>query len=281
MRDDLYQEDLAWLHVVAATLNWKEGSENNNEACLKRLHLNYDFQRTVMDSAERKLLEALKVIPNPNSRAQGFNCLISMRRCGERPVEQLVRGRDLLKDEIAKHQKAAKEGLDLFTKEHLEKEIDEAYINDTVKCAVLLLFAELGCRVADLGGMVTDDKKKAEAAESNCFVIRARDVLVIRRDYKTRDVYGEKRDVIRGERGKMLRRCLQPLVGGTLIRLKGGSMCPKAQLSARIRDITGTNATTLFKSWVNSCRLAGDLDGIRDLAYKRGTDLKTVLSYYA
>ena len=83
MRDDLYQEDLAWLHVVAATLNWKEGSENNNEACLKRLHLNYDFQRTVMDSAERKLLEALKVIPNPNSRAQGFNCLISMRRCGE------------------------------------------------------------------------------------------------------------------------------------------------------------------------------------------------------
>jgi hypothetical protein len=281
MREDLYQDDLAWLRVVAVTLNWKASSHSNNEACLKRLYLNYEFQRTVMESAERKLLDALKVIPNPNSRAQGFNCLISMRRCAERPVDQLVRGRDLLKDEVSKHQKAAKAGLDLFTKEHLEKEIEEAYKSDTVKCCLLLLFAELGCRVADLGGMVTDDKKKAEEAESNCFVIRARDVLVIRRDYKTMEVYGEKRDVIRGERGKMLRRCLQPLVGGTLIRLKGGSMCPKAQLSARIRDITGTNATLLFKSWVNVCRLAGDLDGIRELAMKRGTDLKTVLSYYA
>lgn len=281
MKEALYESDLAWLRLVAVTLDWKASSQNNNEACLKRLYANYDFQRSVLDSAERKLLEALKVIPNPNSRAQAFNCVISMRRCAERPVEQLVRGRDLLRDEVAAHQKAAKEGLDLFTKEHLEKEIEDAYVNDTVKCAVLLLFAELGCRVTDLGGMVTDDKKKAEEADSNCFVIRARDVLVIRRHYKTREVYGEKRDVIRGERGKMLRRCLMPLVGGTLIRLKGGSMCPKSQLSARIRDITGTNATTLFKSWVNVCRLAGDLDGIRELANKRGTDLKTVLSYYA
>ena len=84
MREDLYQEDLAWLHVVAATLNWKEGSEHNNEACLKRLHLNYDFQRTVMDSAERKLLDALKVISNPNSRAQGFNMShLDAAVCGE------------------------------------------------------------------------------------------------------------------------------------------------------------------------------------------------------
>ena len=276
-----YQEDLDWLHVVKETLSWSDSSFVNNHCCIKRLYNSFEFKRTILESGERVLLDALKTIDNPNSRAQGFNCLISMRRVGERPIGQLARARNILGDETERYRAANKAGLHLYDESELEAQIQHAFVHDATKCSLLILFAELGCRVSDLGGLVTDDKLAAEKAEDNCFVIRARDVLVIRRKYKTRKIYGEKRDIIRGARGKMLRRCLASSVGGRLVRLNGGSACPSGQMSSRIAEIVGTNATKLFKSWVNVYRKKGDLDGIRDLAFRRGTSLQTVLSYYA
>tara|TARA_R110001606_G_scaffold398862_1_gene579296 strand:+ start:3983 stop:4825 length:843 start_codon:yes stop_codon:yes gene_type:complete len=275
------EHDTEWLHVVAATLNWGDKSLANNASALKRLFFLGHFERSVLDISERKLLDALKLIPNPNSRAVVFSTLILMRRCAERCVSQLERGRVLLKDVIETHRKVMRAGLELYSKEEMASAIEESAKTDPVRCAILILFEQLGCRVLDLGGWVTTDKTRAEASESNVYVPRAKDVLVIRRCYKTVSTYGVKRDIIRGERGRLLRRCLLVLEGGALIRLKGGSQCPRAQLSARVTEISGVSATKSFKSYVNIMRKAGDIEGIRALAEKRGTDIRTALVHYA
>ena len=277
-----YQEDLDWLHVVKETLSWSDSSFVNNHCCIKRLYNSFEFKRTILESGERVLLDALKTIENPNSRAQGFNCLISMRRVGERPIGQLARARNILGDETERYRAANKAGLHLFDESELEAQIQHAFVHDATKCSLLILFAELGCRVSDLGGMVTDDKWAAEKAEDNCFVIRARDVLVIRRKVQDPEDLRREKGHYKGSEGEDAKAVL-----GVFGRRETGStewricMPVSGQMSSRIAEIVGTNATKLFKSWVNVYRKKGDLDGIRDLACRRGTSLQTVLAYYA
>ena len=275
------EHDVDWLHVVAATLGWKTKTLENNTSALKRLFNLGGLERSVLDTSERKLLAALKLIPNPNSRTVSFNILISMRRCDECPVSQLEAARTRLKAEVDVHRKAAKETLELYTADQMAAAIDESAEKDPNRCAMLIIFEQLGCRILDLGGTITVNKKAAEAAEGNSFVIRSKDVLVVRKVYKTVAIYGVKHDAIRGARGRLLRRCLLKIGdGNALVRLVNGKPCPREQLSARIAAVCQASPTTLFKSRVNVLRQAGDITGIKALAATRGTNMETIVKYY-
>lgn len=273
--------DIDWLHVVAATLGWGNKTLANNTSALKRLCILGQLERSVLDTSERKLLAALKLIPNPNSRTVSFNILISMRRCDECPVSQLEAGRTGLKAEVDAHRKAEKDALELYSADEMASAITDSAETDPNRCALLVLFEQLGCRILDMGGTITVNKKAAEAAEGNSYVIRSKDVLVVRKSYKTVSIYGVQRTAIRGARGRLLRRCLLKIGDGkALVRLVNGSPCPREQLSARIAVVCGANPTLLFKSRVNVLRQAGDIAGIKALADTRGTNMNTVCKYY-
>lgn len=273
--------DIDWLHVVAATLSWGKKTLENNTSALKRLCLLGGLERSVLDTSERKLLAVLKLIPNPNSRSVSFNILISMRRCDECPVSQLEAARTRLKTEVDAHRKAEKDALELYTAADMEAAIADSAEKDPNRCALLVLFEQLGCRILDMSGTITVSKAEAEAAEGNSYVIRSKDVLVVRKDYKTVSVYGIKHDAIRGARGRLLRRCLLKIgAGNALVRLVNGSPCPREQLSARIAVVCQANPTILFKSRVNVLRQAGDISGIKALADTRGTQMDTIVKHY-
>ena len=140
------------------------------------------------------------------------------------------------------------------------------YRNKDYKSFVILyLLLNYNTRNKDLVLRVVNDEADINQKE-NFLLIREKDVVYIRNDYKTNDKYGTKRDVIVA---KKFFNAVQDL--DSLLEDNGN-------LDRQVKKITnGINQSTMFKMLVAQ---NNNLKAIRNASKNRGTNMETIAKSY-
>ncbi len=120
-------------------------------------------------------------------------------------------------------------------------------------------------RNKDLVVRVTNDQADINPNENFLF-IRDKDVIYIRNDYKTKNRYGSKRDVIKSKK-------LFNAVKEVDSLLENNN-----NLDRQVKKVTnGINQSTMFKMLVAS---NNNLKGIQKASKNRGTNMETIAKSY-
>lgn len=283
------EKDAILLQFVAGSLNWAQVTATNNLSTLRRVYKTGDMQRQIHNTSERKLIRVSQAFSNPNSRTAVLSLMTTLRRSQDKSVKQLLAARhQIQRTEFASHKKHqnAVESERIIPHDGLEQMIAAAETTHPETACILILIAELGCRVRDLYCTITTDKDEAESGADNVILIRSKDVRVIRRQFKTKATYGVLDQTIGGQRGTQLRRLLRSLKrenGAPLVtQVRGDCVAtPPQQMAMRVRKLTGGyGAQLLFKSWLSHHREMGDLQRVTAYAGTRGTALGTLVEWY-
>jgi len=133
------------------------------------------------------------------------------------------------------------------------------------KFVILYLLINYNTRNKDLVVRVVKDEADLNK-DKNFLFIRDKDVVYIRNDYKTRERYGGKRDVIKA---KKFFKAVQE-VETLLIN--------NDNLDRQVKDVTGgINQSTLFKILINK---NNNLKSIAKASKNRGTNMETIATSY-
>ena len=130
---------------------------------------------------------------------------------------------------------------------------------------ILYLLMNYNTRNKDLVVKVVNDESDINPNENFLF-IRDKDVIYIRNDYKTKNRYGSKRDVIKS---KKLFNAVKEV--DSLLEYNNN-------LDRQVKKVTnGINQSTMFKMLVAS---NNNLKGIQKASKNRGTNMNTIASSY-
>jgi len=130
---------------------------------------------------------------------------------------------------------------------------------------ILYLLLNYNTRNKDLVVRVTNDQADLNPNENFLF-IRDKDVIYIRNDYKTKNRYGSKRDVIKSKK-------LFNAVKEVDSLLENNN-----NLDRQVKKVTnGINQSTMFKMLVAS---NNNLKGIQKASKNRGTNMETIAKSY-
>lgn len=281
------EKDVILLQFVAGVHGWADVTASNNLSTLRRIYKTGEMQRQIHNTSEAKLIRVSRAFTNPNSRTAVLQLMVALRRSQDKSVKLLTASRHRIQlTEIASHKKHqnAVESERIIPFDGLEEMIASAEASRPETACILILVAELGCRVRDLYCTITTSKEEAEAGTDNVILIRTKDVRVIRRKFKTQSTYGVLDHIIAGQRGTQLRRLLRKLKrenGAPLVTQARGGATPPQQMAMRVRKLTGGyGAHLLFKSWLSHHREMGDFKRFSNYAHTRGTALGTLVEWY-
>ena len=130
---------------------------------------------------------------------------------------------------------------------------------------ILYLLLNYNTRNQDLVARVVKNESDLNENENFLF-IRDKDIVYIRNDYKTKDKYGMKRDVIKSKKFFNLVQELDSL------------LIDDGNLDRQVKKVTGgINQSTLFKIMISQ---NNNLKGITKASRNRGTNMNTVASSY-
>ena len=130
---------------------------------------------------------------------------------------------------------------------------------------ILFLLLNYNTRNKDLVARVTNDETDLNEDE-NFLLIRDKDVVYIRNDYKTKDKYGMKRDVIKA---KKFFNSVQDL---------DSLLIDNGNLDRQVKAVTGgINQSTMFKMLITQ---NNNLKSIAKSSRNRGTNMETIAKSY-
>ena len=130
---------------------------------------------------------------------------------------------------------------------------------------ILFLLLNYNTRNKDLVARVTNDETDLNEDE-NFLLIRDKDVVYIRNDYKTKDKYGMKRDVIKA---KKFFNSVQDL---------DSLLIDNGNLDRQVKAVTGgINQSTMFKMLITQ---NNNLKSIAKSSRNRGTNMETIATSY-
>ena len=130
---------------------------------------------------------------------------------------------------------------------------------------ILFLLLNYNTRNKDLVARVTNDETDLNEDE-NFLLIRDKDVVYIRNDYKTKDKYGMKRDVIKA---KKFFNSVQEL---------DSLLIDNGNLDRQVKAVThGINQSTMFKMLITQ---NNNLKSIAKSSRNRGTNMETIAKSY-
>ena len=130
---------------------------------------------------------------------------------------------------------------------------------------ILFLLLNYNTRNKDLVARVTNDETDLNEDE-NFLLIRDKDVVYIRNDYKTKDKYGMKRDVIKA---KKFFNSVQDL---------DSLLIDNGNLDRQVKAVThGINQSTMFKILITQ---NNNLKSISKASRNRGTNMETIAKSY-
>jgi hypothetical protein len=245
----------------------------------------------ISQTKPEEIIEAIKnLAENPNTRSSLLNTAIVFYNMGGKKTQKLIKYRIELDEEISVFKKAkdAKKGLTLPTIEELNKYLKELYTTERWADFILnYLLMNFHTRNIDLDVEVVNSIHKTKADKTrNYLVVRKNDIVYIRYRYKTVKTYGVKRNIFKSilverairrlaeERGKD-----KPIF---IMALKNGDRIVDSSYSNYVKNRTLNNITEgdLAKIYVSHYVDEGDVEALRELSARRGTDLETLFASY-
>ena len=249
------------------------------------------IQMSIKESKPEEIIEAIKnLAENPNTRSSLLNTAIVFYNMSGKATKKLIKYRIDLDEEIKIFKKAkdAKKGETLPTIEELNLYLKKLYTTERWADFILnYLLMNFHTRNIDLDVEVVNSIHKTKGDKTrNYLVVRKNDIVYIRYRYKTYKTYGVKRNIFKSilverairrlaeERGKD-----KPIF---IMALKNGDRIVDSSYSNYVKNRTLNNITEgdLAKVYVSHYVDEGDVEALRELSARRGTDLETLFASY-
>ena len=136
---------------------------------------------------------------------------------------------------------------------------------DYKKFVILYLLMNYNTRNTDLVVRVVKDEKDSNKDE-NFLWIRDKDVVYIRNDYKTKDTFGQKRNIIKAKKFFNAVQDVESL------------LVNNSNFDRQVKEVTGgINQSTMFKIMISN---DNNLKSIAKASKNRGTRMETIATSY-
>ena len=263
-----------------------ESVKDKSQATQKQYRIQYNklyklLDKPVNETSENKILEIVKEQSNVNNQQALLNIGLVVRKLYGLSVKKLEEFREKLKlkinESIKKKNIELKETLpsydDLIQYTEMLWENSE-WIDYVIN--YLLIYYQV--RNEDLDFQIIKRKKDANDTTKNYMWLQSGKVTYIRNRYKTDKTYGKKVNVITN---KQFITAIRRVLGCQASELKCGVFIPnRSAIAYYIQKATykQLGESKYVKIVINHFRK--NLDKLKEISDNRGTDLKTILSYY-
>ena len=266
-----------------AELEWFKGiisdkSANTIKAYITQYNKLYKLLgKDIGETSQKKLMETVKDIDNPNSRQALLNIGILIRTGKSLDIKDLIKYRDSLKEDIKSAQKKNNTTLSetLPSYEELEEYTESLKGKNDLNFIINYLLMNYNVRNEDLHFKLITRKKEAKDTNFNYIWLSPKKVEYIRNVYKTvnnkGDIYGQKLDIITDK----------PFMSAVRRLIKDNWEAPAMeQMPYIIKKATllGIGEGNYNKIIVNKFR--DNIDKLKQISKNRGTSLNTLLDSY-
>jgi len=231
-----------------------------------------------------------------NTQLAILNVAISMRKHYKKDVNKLLNRKLQLADDYQqkKNEKKEENKTELPSSKELIAWENRQYIDGNwTGYIVVHLMRVLSLRNKDLDLKIipaTRSQRKGEAGDKNNYLIlRKNNAQMVRNDYKTFKMYGQKKNVLQSRKlNKALRELIAErdlILGKDEIRLlstKGGNKLNEESIAKKIRSFTfrGLSESQYNKIFVSEVAEVKDIKKLETISNNRGTSLEVILKDY-
>jgi len=263
-----------------------ESVKDKSQATQKQYRIQYNklyklLDKPVNETSENKILEIVKEQSNVNNQQALLNIGLAVRKLYGLSVKKLEEFREKLKlkinESIKKKNIELKETLPSYDDliQYTEMLWENSEWTDYI---INYLLIHYQVRNEDLDFQIIKRKKDANDPDKNYMWLQSGKVTYIRNRYKTDKTYGKKVNVITN---KQFITAIRRVLGCQASELKCGVFIPnRSAIAYYIQKATykQLGESKYVKIVINHFRK--NLDKLKEISDNRGTDLKTILSYY-
>lgn len=263
-----------------------ESVKDKSPATQKQYRIQYNklyklLDKPINETSEKKILETVEEQENKNNQQAILNIGLLVRKLYGLSVKKLEEFREKLKvklnEQIKKKNVELKETLPSYDDliQYTEMLWENSEWTDYI-INYLLIYYQV--RNEDLDFSIVKRKKDANDPDKNYMWLQSGKVTYIRNRYKTANTYKKKVNVITN---KQFITAIRRVLGCQASDLKCGVFIPtRSAIAYYIQKATykQLGEGKYFKVIVNHYR--NNLDKLKEISDNRGTDIKTILSYY-
>jgi hypothetical protein len=263
-----------------------ESVKDKSPATQKQYRIQYNklyklLDKPINETSEKKILETVEEQENKNNQQAILNIGLLVRKLYGLSVKKLEEFREKLKvklnEQIKKNNIQLKETLPSYDDliQYTEMLWENSEWTDYI---INYLLIHYQVRNEDLDFSIVKRKKDANDPEKNYMWLQSGKVTYIRNRYKTANTYKKKVNVITN---KQFITAIRRVLGCQASDLKCGVFIPnRSAIAYYIQKATykQLGEGKYFKIVVNHYR--NNLDKLKEISDNRGTDIKTILSYY-
>jgi len=263
-----------------------ESVKDKSPATQKQYRIQYNklyklLDKPINETSEKKILETVEEQENKNNQQAILNIGLLVRKLYGLSVKKLEEFREKLKvklnEQIKKKNVELKETLPSYDDliQYTEMLWENSEWTDYI---INYLLIHYQVRNEDLDFQIIKRKKDANDPDKNYMWLQSGKVTYIRNRYKTDKTYGKKVNVITN---KQFITAIRRVLGCQASDLKCGVFIPnRSAIAYYIQKATykQLGEGKYFRIVVNHYR--NNLDKLKEISDNRGTDIKTILSYY-
>jgi len=229
--------------------------------------------KDISEASQKKLMDTVKDIDNPNSRQALLNIGILIRTAKNLDTKELIKYRDSLKEDIKTAQKKNNTTLSetLPSYEELEEYTESLKGKNDINFIINYLLMNYNVRNEDLHFKLITRKKEAKDTNFNYIWLSPKKAEYIRNVYKTAGNYGQKLFIINDK----------PFMSAVRRLIKDNWEAPAMeQMPYIIKKATlmGIGEGNYNKIIVNKFR--DNIDILKQISERRGTSITTLLDSY-
>ena len=202
-----------------------------------------------------------------SSQLAVINIILILRQAQDLPVEDLIEFRDNLRGERVKENVNTMSELDVMAIGDYRKKLDQLLVEKKYKAYIInYLMLHYGVRNQDVVTEIVKTKK--QVGEGNYLWIRRKDILYIRKDYKTHSTYGTQQQSITSKEFRK-----------AVLKTKEMGFTSK-QVGNQLKPYIIIKESDVFKMIIDDAYHRKDVQEINRLSKTRGTDLTTIKENY-
>ena len=202
-----------------------------------------------------------------SSQLAVINIILILRQAQDLPVEDLIEFRDNLRGERVKENVNTMSELDVMAIGDYREKLDQLLVEKKYKAYIInYLMLHYGVRNQDVVTEIVKTKK--QVGEGNYLWIRRKDILYIRKDYKTHSTYGTQQQSITSKEFRK-----------AVLKTKEMGFTSK-QVGNQLKPYIIIKESDVFKMIIDDAYHRKDVQEINRLSKTRGTDLTTIKENY-
>jgi hypothetical protein len=258
------------LEEIINSKNISDGSKKTYLSILRRV--DSDGFKIPVGKSEmiNRISDYIGNLEKTSQKLDVLNIIISIRNELDVTSDKIKELRDTFRKKRVTDNVAVMNGLKdkLMSLSEYDDRLQTMYDNkEYAKYVVNFLFRNFGVRNKDID--VTIVKRKKDTDAGNYLWIRPKSISYIRRDYKTKGTYGEKKYEITD---KQFRTAVRKLGQGPILKT--------GLLTNVLKKVIITNESNVFKMLIDDAYSRSDWEEIKRLSESRGTNIKTISENY-